>query len=106
MIGAAVVIVLAGMVIPILMLLGAVLFDLGLVTWVLFHEWHDHWSPRLVRFSKESVGDLVEHRDAGPPRHTRDVSAWIERSSRAFVSTPARASRAKAGRRAAGHPMP
>jgi hypothetical protein len=49
MIGALVIGVLGGLVFPITMLLGALLFDAVVVLWVLFHMWHDHWSPKLTR---------------------------------------------------------
>jgi hypothetical protein len=46
MIGAAVVLVLAGLMVPILLLLGAIVVDFFVVSWVLFHTWHDDRSPR------------------------------------------------------------
>ena len=64
MIGAAVVIVLAGMLIPISMLLAALVFDAGVVAWMAFQEWHDHWSPALIRLAKG--GSAKFHR---VPRH-------------------------------------
>jgi len=56
--GALVVIVLSGMLIPILMLLAAVVFDVALVTWVALHEWHDHWSPELRHVAKGGFARL------------------------------------------------
>lgn len=47
MFGAAVIIVLAGMLIPISLLVAAIVFDAALVAWLVFQEWHDHRSPRL-----------------------------------------------------------
>jgi len=44
MFGAAVVIVLAGMLIPISMLVAAIVFDAAVVAWVVFREWHDRSS--------------------------------------------------------------
>jgi len=64
MFGAAVVIVLAGMLIPISMLVAAIVFDAAVVAWVVFHEWHDHWSPRLARLAH---GDSAKSHRA--PRH-------------------------------------
>lgn len=58
MIGTAVVLVLTGMVFPIAMLLLAILFDFLLVTWVLYHLWHDHWFPRLHLFARHNLAGL------------------------------------------------
>jgi hypothetical protein len=64
MFGAAVVIVLAGMLIPISMLVAAIVFDAAVVAWVVFQEWHDHWSPRLARLAQRTPRN--PHR---APRH-------------------------------------
>jgi hypothetical protein len=58
MIGAAVVLVLSGMVFPIAMLLMAILFDFLLVTWALYHLWHDDWSPRLHHLANYNLARL------------------------------------------------
>jgi len=58
--GAPVVIVLVGLVVPILLLLAALVFDVGIVAWALYHGWHDRWAPRLARF-----GSALAH----PTRH-------------------------------------
>jgi hypothetical protein len=48
MLGAALVLVLAGLVFPITMLLAAVVFDVLVLAWFLFYKWrHDVW-PRLA----------------------------------------------------------
>lgn len=49
MIGAAVILVLCGLMFPIAMLLAALFFDALVVTWALFQVWHDHWSARFTR---------------------------------------------------------
>lgn len=48
MIGAAFVITLVSLAIPIVLLFAALLFDAVVVLWALFRMWHDDWSPRLV----------------------------------------------------------
>ena len=45
--GAIVVLVLAGLLVPISMLLLAVVFDAFVVAWALFRVIHDDWSPRI-----------------------------------------------------------
>ena len=68
MIGALLVGMLVGLVLPITMLLGALLFDVVIVLWVAFRLWHDDVSPRLTRLAGRSwlaVGHLVRpHRAA------------------------------------------
>jgi hypothetical protein len=44
-----VVILLAGMAFPILLLVLALAVDLGVLSWVAFHEGHARWMPRLMR---------------------------------------------------------
>jgi hypothetical protein len=46
--GVAIVLVLAGLVIPISLLLLAVVFDAVVVAWALFRAWHDNVSPRIM----------------------------------------------------------
>lgn len=48
MLGAALVLVLAGLVLPITMLLAAVVFDLFVVAWFVFQTWRREVWPRLV----------------------------------------------------------
>jgi hypothetical protein len=50
--GAAVVLVLAGLLIPISLGLLAVIFDAVVVVWALFRQWHDNWSPRIMRAAR------------------------------------------------------
>jgi len=72
MFGAAVVIVLAGMLIPISMLVAAIVFDAGVVAWLVFQEWHDHWSPglaRLARGNSAKAGRAPRHRAVSLPTH-------------------------------------
>ncbi len=38
------VIVLAGMVVPIVLLLATLLFDLGVIVWAGYRLWHDRWA--------------------------------------------------------------
>ncbi len=45
MVGALVVVLLAGLVLPIAMLLAAVLFDLAVLAWFVGHRVHDAWWP-------------------------------------------------------------
>lgn len=58
--GAPVVIVLVGLVVPILLLLAALIFDVGIIAWSVYHGWHEHWAPRLAR-----IGNALAH----PVRH-------------------------------------
>ena len=51
--GAAVVLVLAGLLIPISLLVLAVIFDAVVVVWALFRAWHDNWSPRIERAARD-----------------------------------------------------
>jgi hypothetical protein len=51
--GAAVVLVLAGLVFPISLLLLAVIFDAVVVVWALSRAWHDNWSPRIMRAARD-----------------------------------------------------
>ncbi len=44
----ALIVVLAGMVVPIVLLLGTVLFDVGVLAWAGYKLWHDHWT-RMIR---------------------------------------------------------
>lgn len=46
---AALVVFLAGLVFPILLLLAAILFDVGVLLWSLYRLWTDRWAPQLVR---------------------------------------------------------
>ena len=70
MIGAAVVLVLGGLVIPITMLLAALVFDVCVVLWVLFHVWHDDWAPRAGHLvSAPFHGFGVRHRPSARHAH-------------------------------------
>ncbi len=44
-----VVILLAGMALPILLLLLALAVDVGVLSWAVFHEGRANWFPRLAR---------------------------------------------------------
>ncbi len=43
----ALIVVLAGMVVPIVLLLATVLFDVGVIAWAGYKVWHDHWTRML-----------------------------------------------------------
>jgi len=64
MIGAAIVLVLGGLVVPITLLLVAAAVDASVVVWVLLHEWHDHWAPRLGRAVARPVARWRQHATA------------------------------------------
>lgn len=49
MVVVAVVVFLAGLVFPILLVLAAVLFDIGVLLWALYRTWTDRWAPVLDR---------------------------------------------------------
>lgn len=49
MIGAVVVLVLAGLMLPIAMLIAAIVVDFVIATTILFQVWHDDWVPPLIR---------------------------------------------------------
>ena len=52
----ALIVVLAGMVVPIVLLLATVLFDLGVIAWAGYRLWHDHWT-RMIRNRMNHVVD-------------------------------------------------
>lgn len=58
--GAPVVIVLVGLVVPILLLVAAIVFDVGIIAWSIYHGWQRHWRVRVLR-----AWDVVAH----PIRH-------------------------------------
>jgi hypothetical protein len=47
--GAPIIIPLVGLAIPILFLLAAIVFDAGLVSWVVYRIWHDRRHARSSR---------------------------------------------------------
>jgi len=51
----ALIVVLAGMVIPIVLLLATLLFDVGVIAWAGYRLWHDHWS-RMIGAGHHMVG--------------------------------------------------
>ena len=53
--GALIVIPLVGLVIPILMLLLAVVFDLAVLMWTVYRLSHDHVRPTLLRFEERVI---------------------------------------------------
>lgn len=58
--GAALLVIpLVGLMIPIMMLLLAILFDLGVLTWALVRVSSDHLRPMLVRFEERVI--LMAH---------------------------------------------
>lgn len=59
MAGAAVVLVLAGLALPITMLLAALVFDAFMVAWIAYEFWHDHWGPRLVRSVRHGASSFM-----------------------------------------------
>ncbi len=50
--------VLVGLVLPIGMLLGALVFDLFLVLWVAFQIWRDEMRPKIRRIVTGTMGHL------------------------------------------------
>ena len=58
MAGAAVVIVLAGLVLPITLLFAALIFDAFMVAWIAYLFWHDHWRPQIARSLKHSASTV------------------------------------------------
>ena len=65
MIGAAVVLVLAGLTVPIAMVLAALVFDALFLAWMAFEFWHDEWQPRIARGLKH-VASATWHRMPHP----------------------------------------
>jgi len=61
MLGATVVIVLAGLLLPVLMLLGAILFDLIVLLWVLVESIHERWWPGVVKSVRQATGLTPKH---------------------------------------------
>lgn len=64
MAGAALVLLLAGLIFPILLLLAALVIDGIVVTWALYHLLHDEWWPRIVRQLRHGVAhgwDRLHH---------------------------------------------
>lgn len=65
--GAAILVVpLAGMAIPIVLILLAVTLDIGAVLWALYHLWHDEWSVRIWHGIQTRV---LHHTKHIAPRH-------------------------------------
>lgn len=48
MAGAALVIVLCGLLLPIVMVLAAVAYDALVLVWALYRFWHDDWAPHVT----------------------------------------------------------
>lgn len=67
MLAAAVVVPLAAMLLPIVLILLAVLFDVLFLGWTAFRLWHDEWAVRVGSFAH----DLLLHpiRSLAHPRH-------------------------------------
>lgn len=59
--GALVVVVLAGLLLPVLMLLAAVLFDLFVLLWVLLASAHERVWPGVVRMFRPRAGLAPRH---------------------------------------------
>ena len=57
MIGAAIVLVLAGLTVPITMVLGAVVFDAAFLAWMAFGFWRDEWQPRIMGGLRHAAGE-------------------------------------------------
>lgn len=55
MYGALVIIPLVGLVIPIVLLLAALVFDVGVVFWAVYRTWHDRMAPRLWGYARRVV---------------------------------------------------
>lgn len=67
MLAVAVVVPLAAMVLPIVLVLLAVLFDLLFLGWTAFRMWHDEWAVRVGSFAHGFL--LHPIRSFGHPRH-------------------------------------
>jgi hypothetical protein len=61
MLGAAVVVVLAGLLLPVLMLLAAVLFDVFVLLWVLLESVHERVWPGVMRVFRPRAGLAPRH---------------------------------------------
>jgi hypothetical protein len=59
------IIVLAGMVVPIVLLLATLLFDIAVVVWAAYRLWHDRWSRTLGAWIGRRTAGLVP--SAGRP---------------------------------------
>ena len=64
MYGALLVIPLVGLVIPILLLAAALVFDIVVVFWAAYRTWHDQTAPGLWRFGRRVV---TPHAARRPP---------------------------------------
>jgi hypothetical protein len=51
----ALIVVLAGMLVPIVLLLATLLFDVGVIAWAAYRLWHNHWT-RMIGASHRMVG--------------------------------------------------
>lgn len=71
--GAPIIIPLVALVIPILFLLVAIVFDAAIISWVVYRVWHDRGHTRSRRLQHRSPltnesAILLQSNDA-PPRH-------------------------------------
>ncbi|HEU4988945.1 MAG: hypothetical protein KGL93_00985 [Gemmatimonadota bacterium] len=69
----ALIVVLAGMVVPIVLLLATVLFDVGVIVWAGYRLWHDRWSRIIGAGAGRGVAVLTPmsgglHGRPGMPR--------------------------------------
>jgi len=62
MAGAALVLVLAGLLVPITLLFAALAFDAIIVAWMLVATWHDDVWPRVKVWNGQWYETLVRHR--------------------------------------------
>ncbi|NUQ11296.1 MAG: hypothetical protein HUU26_03050 [Gemmatimonadaceae bacterium] len=67
MLAAAVVVPLAAMVLPIVLVLLAVLFDVLFLGWTVFRMWHDEWAVRVGAFAQDHLFHPL--RSVAHPRH-------------------------------------
>ncbi len=63
------IVLLVGMAIPILFLLAAVVFDLGVGCYVLFRFWRDRWWPHMRHFG-HAAGEPMRPAARGPMHST------------------------------------
>ena len=55
MMSAMVVIALGGLTLPIVMVLGALVYDAVFIAWMAFAFWRDEWHPRMSRTFRDTV---------------------------------------------------
>ena len=69
MYGALLVIPLVGLVIPILLLAAALVFDIVVVFWAAYRTWHDQTAPGLWRLGRRAVTPHARRQPVRPLAH-------------------------------------